>query len=74
MRKCELPVDDQAKMLGANARRLYNIKAPTTMIRDRVTEIERPEWWPTPEEIKAAMRPEAGVIAPRQVHVAQSAK
>ena len=28
MRKCELPVDDQAKMLGANARRLYNIKAP----------------------------------------------
>ena len=74
MRKCELPVADQAKMLGANARRLYNIKPPKKVIRERVTEIERPDWWPTPEEIKAAMRPEAGVIAPRQSQVVQSAK
>ena len=28
MRKCELPDADQSKMLGANARRLYNIKPP----------------------------------------------
>ena len=73
MRKCELPVADQAKMLGANARRLYNIKAPAKIIRERVTEIERPDWWPTPDEIKDAMRPDAGVIRP-QPQVAQSAK
>jgi predicted TIM-barrel fold metal-dependent hydrolase len=74
MRKCELPVADQAKMLGANARRLYNIKPPKKIIHDRITEIERPDWWPTPEEIKAALRPDAGVIAPRQAQVAHSAK
>jgi hypothetical protein len=26
-----------------------------------VTEIERPEWWPTEEEIKAALKPEAAL-------------
>ena len=62
MRKCELPVADQAKMMGANARRLYKIDAPSTIIRDRVTEIERPDWWPTDEEIKQALRADAGVI------------
>ena len=31
------------------------------MIRDRVTEIERPEWWPTEEEIRASLKPEAAV-------------
>jgi predicted TIM-barrel fold metal-dependent hydrolase len=73
MRKCELPVDDQAKMLGANARRLYNIKGPEKIIRERVTEIERPDWWPKPEEIKEALKPEAGVIMWRS-QSAQSAK
>jgi hypothetical protein len=43
------------------------------MIRERVTEIERPDWWPTPEEIKEALKPDAGVIN-RQPQVAQSAK
>jgi hypothetical protein len=62
MRKCELPAVDQAKMLGGNARRLYNVKEPATIIRDRVTEIERPDWWPAQEEITKALRPEAGVI------------
>jgi predicted TIM-barrel fold metal-dependent hydrolase len=61
MRKCELPTADQAKMLGANARRLYNIQEPARIIRDRVTEIERPDWWPTEEEIKNALRADAGL-------------
>ena len=33
----------QAKFLGGNARRLYKVQAPAKIIRDRVTEIERPD-------------------------------
>jgi uncharacterized protein len=73
MRKCELPVSDQAKMLGGNARRLYDIKPPAKVIRERVTEIERPDWWPTAEELEAALSPDAGVIRP-ETEVARSAK
>ena len=62
MRKCELPDTYQAKFLGENARKLYNIPTPRKFIRDRVTEIERPEWWPTEEEIKAALKPEAALM------------
>jgi len=61
MQQCGLPVADQIKFLGANARRLYNITPPTTIIRERVCEIQRPEWWPTEEEITASLRPEASV-------------
>ncbi len=61
MQKCELPISYQAKFLGENARRLYNIKPPKNIIRQRVTEIERPDWWPTEEEIKEALKPEASV-------------
>src|SRR5713101_8442252 len=61
MQQGELPVADQAKFLGANARRLYNIQPPTTIIRERVCEIQRPDWWPTEEEITASLRPEASV-------------
>jgi hypothetical protein len=49
------------KFLGANARRLYRVPAPRTIIRERVLEIERPDWWPTDEEVRAALRPEASV-------------
>ena len=31
------------------------------IIRDRVTEIERPDWWPTDEEVRALLKPEAAV-------------
>ncbi len=62
MRKCELPDAYQAKFLGENARKLYNIPTPRKFIRDRVTEIERPAWWPTEEEIKAALKPEASLL------------
>jgi predicted TIM-barrel fold metal-dependent hydrolase len=62
MRKCELPETYQAKFLGENARKLYNIPTPKKFIRDRVTEIERPDWWPTEEEIKASLKPEAALI------------
>jgi hypothetical protein len=61
MQKYDLPKEDQAKFLGANARRLYKVQAPATIIRDRVTEIERPDWWPTDEEVGAALRAEAAV-------------
>jgi len=61
MQKYDLPKEDQAKFLGANARRLYKVQAPARIIRDRVTEIERPDWWPTDEEVRAALRPEAAV-------------
>ncbi len=61
MEECELSVDYQSRFLGSNARRLYNIKAPTTIIRDRVTEIERPDWWPTEEEINKSLKPESAV-------------
>ena len=62
MEECELPVDYQALFLGGNARRLYNIKPPKHFIRERVTEIQRPDWWPTDEEVKEALKPEASVI------------
>src|SRR6266705_2677898 len=62
MQQGGLPVADQAKFLGANARRLYNIQAPATIIRERVCAIQRPDWWPTEEEITASLRPEASVI------------
>jgi predicted TIM-barrel fold metal-dependent hydrolase len=61
MQKYGLPKEDQAKFLGANARRLYKVQAPAKIIRERVAEIERPDWWPTEEEIRAALRPEAAV-------------
>jgi predicted TIM-barrel fold metal-dependent hydrolase len=61
MRKCELPENYQTKFLGENARKMYNIKPPRKYIRERVTEIERPDWWPTEEEVKAALRPEAAL-------------
>ena len=61
MQQCGLPIADQIKFLGANARRLYNITPPTTIIRERVCEIQRPDWWPTEEEITASLRPEASV-------------
>ena len=61
MQKFDLPVDIMTKFLGGNARRLYRIDPPKKIIRERVTEIERPNWWPTEEEIKAALAADASV-------------
>jgi hypothetical protein len=61
MRKCELPEKYQAKFLGDNARRLYRIDKPLEFIRERVTEIERPDWWPTDAEIREALKPESAL-------------
>ena len=44
-----------------NARRLYKVQTPAKIIRDRVTEIERPDWWTSEEEIRTSLRPEAAV-------------
>jgi hypothetical protein len=61
MQRHGLPREDQAKFLVANARRLYKVQASANIIRERVTEIERTDWWPTDEEVRAALRPEAAV-------------
>ena len=61
MEECELPIDYQARFLGGNARRLYNIDPPQNIIRHRVTEIHRPGWWPTEEEITASLHPQASL-------------
>ncbi len=61
MRGAELPESYQAKFLGGNARKLYKIDAPKKFIRDRVTQIERPEWWPSDEEVRESLKPEAAL-------------
>ena len=61
MRKGELPEPYQAKFLGGNARKMYRIDPPKSFIGDRVTEIHRPDWWPTDQEVKEALKPEAAV-------------
>jgi predicted TIM-barrel fold metal-dependent hydrolase len=61
MQKFNLGVADQAKFLGGNARRLYRIDLPKKIIRNRVTEIECPNCWPTEEEVKAALAADASV-------------
>ncbi|HTT75091.1 MAG TPA: amidohydrolase family protein, partial [Candidatus Binataceae bacterium] len=61
MRKCELPESYQAKFLGDNARRMYKIDKPKTFISERVTEIERPDWWPNEAEIRESLKPEAAL-------------
>jgi hypothetical protein len=57
-----LPEAYQAKFLGENARKLYHIEPPTQFIQERVTEIQRPEWWPTGEEVKQSLDPEAAIV------------
>jgi predicted TIM-barrel fold metal-dependent hydrolase len=64
MRKCELPASSQNKFLGENARKLYHIEPPKNFIRERVTEIQRPDWWPTEEEVKRALEPESAIVRP----------
>ena len=61
MQQCDLPVEDQVRFLGGNARRLYRIEPPRNVIRERVCQIQRPDWWPTEAEIEASLAPEASV-------------
>ena len=61
MRKGELPEPYQAKFLGGNARKMYRIDPPKSFIGDRVTEIHRPDWWPTDQEVKESLKPEAAL-------------
>ena len=49
------------RFLGGNARRLYRIEPPQNIIRERVCEIQRPDWWPNEAEIEASLAPEASV-------------
>ena len=64
MRDCGLAESSQRKFLGDNARALYRIDAPETFIRERVTAIERPDWWPSEDEIRRALEPEAALVRP----------
>jgi hypothetical protein len=41
---------------------MYNIKPPRRFIRERVTEIERPDWWPTDQEVRESLKPEAALL------------
>jgi predicted TIM-barrel fold metal-dependent hydrolase len=61
MQQCNLPPHYQEKFLGANARKLYDIEPPRKFITERVTEIERPDWWPSEDEIEASMPAEMGL-------------
>jgi len=40
---------------------LYKIPTPQQFIRERVTQIERPDWWPTEAEIQTALAAEASL-------------
>jgi len=61
MQQYGLPIENQAKFLGGNRRLQKKIDPPKKIIRNRVTEIERPNWWPTEDEVKAALAPDASV-------------
>ncbi len=51
MDKVETPRAVQAKLMGANARRMYRIPPKLSVTEER--EIERPDWFPKPEEVAA---------------------
>ena len=61
MEECELPIDDQVRFPGENARRLYNIDPPRKIVSDRITEIHRPDWVRDEDEIREALKPESSV-------------
>jgi hypothetical protein len=61
MKGCDLPERYQAKFLGGNARELYGIDPPESFLTERVTEIERPDWWPSRDEVERSMKAEAGL-------------
>ena len=52
----------EKKLMGENARSLYKIQPPNKIILDRVTKIQRPDWWPTDEEVREALKSEPASI------------
>ncbi len=50
MNDCGVPEEVQAKMLGANARRLYGIE-PRTFVSEEAPPMQRPAWFPQGEEL-----------------------
>ena len=48
-------------MLGENARRLYKITPPEVFIRERICEIQRPNWWPEDKDIQESLKPESAL-------------
>jgi hypothetical protein len=51
MNECGVPEAVQAKLLGANARRMYGIDA-RVFVSEEAAEIPRPDWFPKTEEIE----------------------
>ena len=51
MTACGMPEDAQAKMLGANARRLYRLE-PKMFVSEEPAPLERPQWFPQGEELE----------------------
>ncbi len=52
MEELEVPERVQAKLMGANARRMYGIEANESFITEEKPLPQRPEWYPTMEQIE----------------------
>jgi hypothetical protein len=59
--KYGLKVEHQVQFPGGNAHRLCNVQRPRSVTRKRVTPIERCEWRPTAEKIRASLLPQAAL-------------
>jgi predicted TIM-barrel fold metal-dependent hydrolase len=68
MEKLSVPADAEKKLMGDNARRFYGID-PKLFVTDRPGTISRPDWWPTEDEIAAALSPAAALGSHRSVMV-----
>jgi predicted TIM-barrel fold metal-dependent hydrolase len=51
MREAGVPEEVQAKLLGANARRLYRLE-PKTFVHEEAAPLQRPDWFPHGEELE----------------------
>jgi hypothetical protein len=52
--------EHQEKLMGANARGMYGIEGKL-FVTERAKTLDRPPWWPTTEEVEAALSPMAAV-------------
>lgn len=66
--------EHQEKLMGANARSMYGIEG-RLFVTDRTHIPDRPDWWPTTEEVEAALSPMAAVDNQRRTwRVASSSR
>jgi predicted TIM-barrel fold metal-dependent hydrolase len=67
-----VPQEVVEKLMGGNARRFYGIEPKLYVTEQR--DLDRPGWWPTPEQVDAASTPEAAVDAGLRFRVAGGAR